>query len=689
MSESWIPLATVGLGLAATAAGGLAAWQAARRRRAEAAEGRLAGRVEQLREILASAPDGLYLWDRIGGGEVCSRRLAALLGFGAGTAARFDDLCNALRPADGDALAAAVAALRESGVAFELPVATDDGRAFRATGSRAAGVDGRPLSDLLWLAPLPASATPADDPGPVEAEPPLPLPAVPAKPPAVVSTASADGAATVDAFPVLDLLATAVAIYGPDRRLRYVNPAFARLWTLDRAWLDGRPTLSQVLERQREMRQLPEMPDFRAFREREVARFAGQAAPEESLMHLPDGTTLRTMVAPHPGGGLVYTWQNLTERLNLERSVNTLAAVQRATLDNLYEGVAVFGGDGRLALWNPAFARLWKLEAVELESRPHLARFADLMRPLLPGAAEWPDGEWARHRERVVGTIIARKPRTGGLLRTDGTFLDYANVPLPDGAMLLSYIDVTDSVRVEQALRQRAEALAAADRLKSEFIADVSYEVRTPLTAVIGFAEVLANEYFGGLNHRQADYVRGILDASRSLSTLIADILDLAGIEAGLVALELDTLDLHTTLAGVLALVREQARHRKLKLEFDCPPDIGWLVADEKRLRQVLFNLLANAVRFTPAGGTVGLSARRADGTVEIAVADTGIGIPEADQARVFESFQRGRTPEGGQGGPGLGLTLVKRFVEMHGGTVALESAPGQGTRVTCRFPAG
>src|SRR6516165_10009647 len=261
--------------------------------------------------------------------------------------------------------------------------------------------------------------------------------------------------------------------------------------------------------------------------------------------------------------------------------------------------------------------------------------------------------------------------------------LQEAIVPLPDGNVLLTYLDVTDTSRVERALRERNEALETATRLKSEFIANVSYELRTPLNAVIGFAEILNNQYFGDLNSRQLDYSFGILASSQQLLTMINDILDLATIEAGYMLLETARVDIREMLEAVLTLTRERARSRNLDLELHCPPDIGAIEADERRLKQAAFNLISNSIRFTPPGGTITLEAERRDGELLLTVADTGVGIPPSDRTRILEKFERGTR----QSGAGLGLALVKSLIELHGGTVVIEAASGQGTRITCRLP--
>ncbi|HYM31423.1 MAG TPA: PAS-domain containing protein [Candidatus Cybelea sp.] len=480
---------------------------------------------------------------------------------------------------------------------------------------------------------------------------------------------------------VLQNLATAIGIFGADQRLILFNRAFARLWRLDDAWLSQQPSLSELLEHLRELRRLPEQADWRAYKRQLVEMFTHVIEPREDLMHLPDERTLRVVITPHPFGGLLFTYEDVTGQLVLERARNTLIAVQRATLDNLYEGVAVFGGDGRLKLWNTPFASIWQLNPAMLAEEPHISAVIDAIRGLLDDGNDWPAA-----KARMMAPLSERSAQGGRIDRTDDRVVDYACVPLPDGAVLITYLDVTDTTRIERALRDRNEALQAADQLKSEFIANVSYELRTPLNTIIGFAEIIANQYFGDLNQRQLEYAEGILDSSHQLLFLVNDILDLATIEAGHMVLERELFDLHATFVAILGLTRERARRQNLTMELGCPPDIGRIDADERRIKQVLFNLMSNAMKFTPPGGTISLGARREEDEVVLWVTDTGIGISEGDQQRVFQRFYKGRGV-GRQPGAGLGLSLVQSFIELHGGRVELRSAPDQGTSVTCHLP--
>jgi signal transduction histidine kinase len=302
------------------------------------------------------------------------------------------------------------------------------------------------------------------------------------------------------------------------------------------------------------------------------------------------------------------------------------------------------------------------------------------MRPFYEPQADWPT-----LKERIVESLTARDGTRARIARSDARVLDYAVVPLPDGATQLSFVDVTDRLRVEQALRERAEALEAADRLKSEFISTVSYELRTPLNTIIGFTELLAKQYFGTLNARQSEYCADILTASERLLAIVNDILDLASIDAGRMTLELDAVDPASLLADTAQIMGDLAREREIAVVVEACADAP-LRGDERRLKQAMCNLVSNALKFTPPGGRVELSAVREGDSVLLRVADNGIGIAKADLARVFKEFERGNDAETRRMGAGLGLSLVKRIVELHGGSIDLKSEPGVGTVVTCRL---
>ena len=479
----------------------------------------------------------------------------------------------------------------------------------------------------------------------------------------------------------LDRLATAVAVFGPDRKLSFHNSAYLRLWNLPEAWLKTHPTHSEILDKLRELRRLPEQPDFRAWKLQRSRLFEQQDQLPEELWYLPGGQTLRVVAQPHPFGGLMFLYEDVSDQLRLESSYNTLVKVQKATLDTLQEGVAVFGPDGRLKLHNASFARIWRLEPAELNGEPHLKRIAEACAAHFAG-----DRIWDILTASVTSAGSARSREWGEIERSDGVIVALSIAPLPDGATLASFVDITDRFRIESALRERNEALEASDKLKSEFVERMSYELRTPLNSIIGFAEMLKAGMAGPLNERQNTYVDDIVKASNTLRDLVNGVLDLSQIESGTMKLDLEKLDLYLLLFGIAEHVRDWAAKMGLALKLDCQGEGGQFVGDPRRLKQVVFNLISNAFKYTPRGGTVTLGGKVQGDDVQIFVADTGPGVPADIMPSAFERFSaKGGTTA--RAGAGLGLALVNRLIELHDGWVELASRAGEGTRVTCHLP--
>jgi signal transduction histidine kinase len=451
------------------------------------------------------------------------------------------------------------------------------------------------------------------------------------------------------------------------------------LWGLGADFLDARPTDGAVLDQLRAARKLPEQADFRVWKSALHEAYRTIEA-KEHLWHLPDGRTLRVVTTSNPNGGITYLFDDVTEPLNLKRRYDALARVQGETLDNLSEAVAVFASDGRLRLFNPALIRLWKLAPTFLSERPHIEAVIAACRPLHNDEATW-----QLLRGAVTG-LEHRAPITRRIERSDATLVDCATVPLPDGATLVTFQDVTDTVNVERALRERNDALEAAYDLKNDFVHLVSYELRSPLTNIIGFAQLLEDRLTGPLTDKQREYLGYITSSSAALLAIINDILDLATIDAGVMTLDLGPVDIAATMDAAADAVRDRLNEGGLTLEIGADPQIGQFVADGRRVRQVLYNLLSNAIGFSPPGETVTLAAERRHDAVLFRVTDRGPGIPIEIQDRVFDRFETHNLGSRHRG-TGLGLSIVRSFVELHGGTVSLDSAVGRGTTVICVFP--
>ncbi|AHB49725.1 histidine kinase [Hyphomicrobium nitrativorans NL23] len=477
----------------------------------------------------------------------------------------------------------------------------------------------------------------------------------------------------------LDRVATAVAIFNTDRKLTFFNAAYQKLWELDTDWLQSGPTDGMVLDRLREFGRLPEVVNYREWKTK-VLRCYTDETEQEDWWHLPDGRRLHVMAAQRPDGGVTYLYEDETERLELESNFKQHIDVQTETLNALKEGVAVFATDGRLSLFNSAFASIWRLSPQQLSEHPHIDAFVRVAKVLFDEPAKWSE------IVHIVTSFDARDPVEGQMLRPDNSVIDYAAAPLPDGGTLLTFVDVTDSKRYERALIERNEALETADKLKNQFIGHISYELRTPLTNIIGFSELLANPIFGDLTSRQKDYLDDIAFSSKTLLQIIDDILDLATIDAGGLELKLETVDARALIDRAIGAVRERAARARLTLDIAIADDATTFMADPERTRQVLSNLLSNAVGFSKPEGVIHISCWREAGAMVFSVEDQGVGIPKEQQRRIFNRFES-MSQGGKHRGAGLGLSIVKSLVDLHGGDMVLDSEPGRGTKVTVRFP--
>ncbi|MGB9656279.1 MAG: PAS-domain containing protein, partial [Pseudolabrys sp.] len=478
---------------------------------------------------------------------------------------------------------------------------------------------------------------------------------------------------------VLDQLATGVAVFNVDRKLTFYNAAFRVLFELDAGCLDQTPSDAAVLDTLRSKRKLPEEHDFRQWRQHLYEAYR-TVEPKEHMWHLPDGRALRVVTTPNPEGGVTYLYDEVTERLDMHRRYDALIKVQSETLDHLSEAVAVFGSDGRVRLHNPAFQRMWKLSHDALEQHPHAEAVTAWCQALHDDNTVW------RSLRASVTAIDNRESLVARIERRDGAMIDLATMPLPDGATLVTFQDRTDTVNVERALRERNEALEAADSIKIDFVHHVSYELRSPLTNIIGFANLLGDPAFGTLTHKQDEYLGYITASTNALLALINNILDLATIDAGAMTLNLGDVDIRNSMEAAAEGVQDRLVKNRISLDIRAPANIGSFVADERRLRQILFNLLSNAVGFSPEGEIVTLVAERHPDAVYFRVTDRGPGIPPEAMDKVFDWFETDSMGSQHRG-PGLGLSLVRSFVELHGGTVTIDSASGQGTTVTCAFP--
>ena len=479
-----------------------------------------------------------------------------------------------------------------------------------------------------------------------------------------------------------DHMTAGAAQFDHDRHLDFFNQPFAIMARLDPEWLAEKPEFDRVLERMREMNRLPEVRDFPAWKAERRDWFISPDETVEEDWILTSGDHLRVVAQPLPDGGLRLIVEDRTEHVRLASARDTLLRVRAATFDNLFEAISVFASDGRLYLWNRRFCEVWALDETWLGEHPRVDELVPAMarRLVNPTAA-------AQVRELVRSTTSSRESGSGRVSMTDGRHFEFAAVPLPDGNCLFTMIDVTDSTRIEAALRERATGLEEADRVKTDFVANMSYELRTPLTSIGGFAEMLSAGYAGALAPAAADYVGAILESVARLSKLIDDVLDLTRGDTSGVVLERERIDLGGLCRSVGESQLGRVADKNQSLEIVIDRSAGIVLGDARRLRESVEHVMRNAVTYTDEGGQLILRATGDADEATITVLDNGPGISPEDQAMVFDRFHRAIGSGHSDAALGLGLPLTRQFIEAHGGKVDLVSAIGEGTVVTLTIP--
>lgn len=486
---------------------------------------------------------------------------------------------------------------------------------------------------------------------------------------------------------ILDALGTPIAIFNARRELVQFNQAYARLWNLDRKFLAPGLDERAILDKLRTEGMLPNQVDYHTWRAKHLESYSRKVPFEADPWHLPDGRTIKVISAPAGAqGGVIYVFEDLTERLELESANKAFTNVQRETINALTEAVAVFGTNGRLTLSNPQLSKLWKVPLNELGANPHIDQIAEASGRAIP---EDGAGIWRDLKRGIIDLNPTRTDQTGRINRSDGRLLDYAITRLPDGQTMMTFLDVTESASYSKVLKERNDALVAADRLKDAFVENVSYELRSPLTNIIGFADLLAGTEGEGLTARQRDYIDYIRASSVTLGVLIDNILDLASVDAGVAELNPEQLDVPALIekarAGITATF-PQVSGEPPHLVVDIEPGLPTFVADGTRIVQVLYNLLSNAARFSPPGGEIRLTVSHRADRILFVIEDEGPGITDEMKSAILTRLD---APSGGgrQRGAGLSLSIVRTFVNMHGGTISAERREPKGSRIIVNLP--
>lgn len=479
---------------------------------------------------------------------------------------------------------------------------------------------------------------------------------------------------------MLDQLSIGVAQFDEERRLTFANQPFQRIFALPASAQLDSPRFERFLDLARDRSRLPEVRDFPEWRS-ELAGWFRAGAPVEDAWTLPDSTHLRIVAQPMPDGGLVLMAEDRSEQLALSATRDTLLRTRTATFDSLFESLAVFAPDGRMQLWNRSFPDIWGVPEEFFDAHPHVDKLLDRISNRLARPAQ----------RKAIGEVVRaatldRQEKGGRVVLSDGRTLEFAGVPLPDGNGLLTVMDVTDSTKAEEALRERAAALEEADAVKTRFLANMSYEFRTPLTSIGGFAELLQSGVAGALSEQGQEYVSAILSSVERLSTQIESVLDLTQSEAGLLPMAKEDIELLGFMTRIARAREEALETKSITLDLRGDKSAGTVKGDERQLARALGNLLDNAIRATPRDGRILVALTRRKTGAKIIISDSGDGMKPSELARALDGY-RLQDSDGRDGKRGLGLPLARQLIEAHGGRLDIQSEKGSGTTATVILP--
>ncbi|MDR0630424.1 MAG: PAS-domain containing protein [Holosporales bacterium] len=489
-------------------------------------------------------------------------------------------------------------------------------------------------------------------------------------------------------FDALDHISVPIAICDADTKLSFFNKAGLQFFDLEESYAMSSPSFVEILGVLIDKKKITEAKDYQTLKNTWLRYFREIVAPHHEFMHTPDGRSINIVVSPHYGGGLIFVFEDITEKLVMERERNALFAVQKETIEHLHDGILVFGGDNKIRMMNPTINEIWETDnwgtnSSDLHIKDFFSRTSDLF-------ISSDDCEtWI---SQIISMSESRTESSGTIMLVNGKNIDYIYVPLPDGHNLIRFADVTDRRKLENALREKNDMMSQIDRLKSHFISNVSFELKSPINTISGFSDILINQYFGDLNERQLEYCRSILEASNKLADIIDAMLNLATIEAGHNKMRYKEIYLSEFLNELVKLFNDAASKKNVAIQTSVEESSLNAYCDEYSIKQVLFQITSLLLKITQIGETISIHASKLaeqQDYITISIKNTGFGMPrdELDNINKILMNDNDHKPNFSSSSDFVFL-FAQHVAQLHEGRLSVESDYEAGTIITISIPA-
>ncbi|MDR1031549.1 MAG: PAS-domain containing protein [Holosporales bacterium] len=476
----------------------------------------------------------------------------------------------------------------------------------------------------------------------------------------------------------LELFSSGVAVFDSDMRLVFVNSAYKKITGLGDQEIHQNNTFPKILDLLRRNRKLPEVVDFLAYKDEQIRLFSTLTEFVQDLICLPNGLTLRYIISPNPLGGIITVFEDITDKINTERQYNMLISVQKETLSHLFEGVMVFGSNNRLNIINPAAQRIWpSLQDINVMGM-HISEVVENVM----GIIDFSDDR-DEFKSGLISNLTDRLEKQGNLILKNGNTVRFAYMPLPDGAHLHSYIDITDSHKLEALLFEKNKLLEHVVQAKNDFIARASFEFHEPLSTVIGFTQLLISQHYGQLNDKQYSYVQGISEGSQRLSTLIENMIKLTSRQIERANPNYSIFKIKDLFNNSLERVYQRASEKGIKINAASFPRKS-MEADRELMKQAISTLLLKFIKSAKNGSIIDLKTEIISEDLNVQISCNAVVFNKVD--KVLHRTEQGPDAQM-HGYNSVSLLLLNHIIRMHSGSVVMESNGKDNTTIKFSVP--